>query len=791
MLDELGALFEDELVFNGVNAVTGGYGRPPLTTRTLARLIQGSPLPEDYRDFVAHQRQLGELTSVEDRLTRVTEGQLVRQTSEQEARLAELAFRAQRQAKWPVKPGAGDVARVEDVGWGVIYPADMPSTLREEIQEALQPLLELRWEQAGGLFRIYEGGSGYRAGERKDQFFARLGVSPGLVDPLEMPFYLLIVGTPEDIPYAFQYQLDVMRGVGRLDFGDDLDAYDAYARAVVAAEKGDVVLPRRAAFFAPSNAGDRATQISSRYLAQPLYENLTHSSLDFEVELSHEWELQPPFIGEGWATRRQLEQLLGGDPDQQPALLFTASHGIEFPVGHPAQIRHQGALLCQDWPGPGGHLRREHYFAGEDIAPDADLSGMMAFMFACYSAGTPQLDQFAIQAFKVREQIAKRGFTAALPQQLLKQGALAVLGHVERAWGYSFISPRGRLEHQAFITAMRTLMNGDPVGVATDTSFDMRYAEMSSDLSADLDELQWNADHLSDEELVHRWTATNDARSYVVLGDPAARLRFAAEEPGEEEAVEEAPAEEAPVEEAPPSIERPDLGPIVGPPEEPPPLDEILDETLAEAAAEPEIAAGTPEEAPTEHGPASAEPGAVVGEPRAAAVERESVFEQPEASSDEAERAPAAQGAVSWEAPVAVDLSREEAVVAFGLQDQFDRLRTSLQTFTAQLADSLGRAAEDIVTLDVRTYSTSDITRVAAALDAREEADAKLRALTRIRFDGDLQVYVPEKVDREVYQGLWVIHTAMVEEAQDSRAKFLATMAELATRLLDSLLIGS
>ncbi len=78
---------------------------------------------------------------------------------------------------------------------------------------------------------------------------------------------------------------------------------------------------------------------------------------------------------------------------------------------------------------------------------------------------------------------------------------------------------------------MHTLMNGNPVGLATDASFNMRYAEMSSDLSA-AEELQWDSGHLDDAELVHRWTANNDARNYVVLGDPAARLPLAHETGG-------------------------------------------------------------------------------------------------------------------------------------------------------------------------------------------------------------------------------------------------------------------
>ncbi len=73
-------------------------------------------------------------------------------------------------------------------------------------------------------------------------------MGPGLVDPREMPFYVMLVGTPEQIPYYFQYQLDVMRGVGRLDFGSDVDAYDRYARAVVASE-GDAFEPPTTCYF--------------------------------------------------------------------------------------------------------------------------------------------------------------------------------------------------------------------------------------------------------------------------------------------------------------------------------------------------------------------------------------------------------------------------------------------------------------------------------------------------------------------------------------------------------------
>jgi hypothetical protein len=718
MPEALRNFFEDQLVFNGVNAVTGDYGLPPLSSQRLARLIRGAPSPEDYREFVRAQKRVAGLSQIDDRLTRVTEEQLREQEADDSVRLEELKFKARSQAPWPVKPGAGDLARVEDVGWGAIFPAQMNPALSAAIMEALQPLFDHRQSQAGDLFCIYTGGLAYRRGERKDQYFQRLRVGPGLADPQEMPFYLMLVGTPDEIPYSFQYQLDVMRGVGRLDFGGDVEAYHAYALQVVAAESGAVTLPRRAAFFAPVNPGDRATELSGNYLVQPLYENLCVSAPEYEVELTHPWELVPPLLGEGQATHDQLGRLLGRDASQQPALLFTASHGVEFPPDHPAQLRHQGALLCQDWAGPGDDVQRAHYFTSDDVASSADLSGMMAFFFACHGAGTPELDQFAAQAFKVRERIASRNFTAALPQRLLKQGALAVLGHVERAWGYSFISPRGAIENQTFVTAMRLLMNGKPVGMATDSSFNMKYAELSSDLSADLDELKWDPDYMSAFELAHRWTANNDARSYVVIGDPAARLPLEPDRP--------APREQ------------PDLGTI----------------ELPEAELEPETDVDV-------DGEVEASASALISEP------------------------PAAQERV-----VSIDLAHEPAVVAFGLGDQFANLRNSLRDFTGQLATSLGKAAEEIVTLDIRTYTTSDLEALAQALDTRTEIDATLRALTRVAFDGDIQIYVPEKLDGGKEQALWMIHKSMVQEAQESRARFLATMAELATRLLDSLKIG-
>jgi hypothetical protein len=596
-----------------------------------------------------------------------------------------------------------DPKKLDQSGWAVIFPAEMDAKRKTAIQKALHKLLKRRQEQAGKLFKIYEGAQGYRRGETKDKFLQRHKVGAGAADPAQMPFYVLLIGSPEEIPYEFQYQLDVMRGVGRLDLGDDYNAYARYAESVVMAEEGKVKLPRRAAFFGVRTPGDKATQLSADYLVKPLYENLQVRQPDNDIKLEAEWQLDK-FIGQNQATKAQLKKLLGGDPAQTPALLLTASHGIEFPLSNPNQADCQGALLCQDWPGPGGSLSSDHYFAGKDLPANANVVGMIAMFFACYGAGTPKLDQFAAQAFKKRTEIAPYGFVAALPKRLLTNGALAVIGHVERAWGYSFVMASGDPDNQAFVTALRKLMNGEPVGLATDPSFNLRYADMSSALSVDMEERKYDPPYSSsDAELAQKWTANNDARGYIVLGDPAVRIPFA----GPDETPTERPAITASFDD---QVSLDDLG----------------------------IA------------PAAAQAGA------------------PEAESKALPAMPAKPG---------------DFAQSFGLSEQFSSLAGSVGQFTSQLAKALSDAATEIATLKVRTYTTDDMNAVSRSV--KEDMDkAKLRAMTTIAFDGDMQVYVPETATGEVDRALWQLHEQMVHEAQANRAQFLQAVAEMATNLL-------
>ncbi|WP_437752599.1 hypothetical protein [Sorangium sp. So ce1389] len=440
--------------------------------------------------------------------------------------LAVLADNARRHLSIPETPQPdptrGDsfstmpvMSEVAEMGWGVIFARDVPAGVRE----ALRPLLARREDQAGRLFKVLDFDASL---DTFQTWLARHGVAPGDRDETKIPFYLLLVGSPAAIPFEFQYLLDIEYAVGRVAF-DTAAEYEAYARAVVDYERAQVRLAEReVVYWGPRHEGDSATELSADCLLDPLANGGGAARTVAETRRFRSSQR----IAAGGTKEHLLDALHRDRQRLPPAVLFTASHGLSWPKHHARHATDQGALLCQGWE-RFTPVQPEHCVSGADVGDDARVHGLVAFSFACFSAGTPAVDNFRRHRADPPAPLADRPFISALPRRLLAHpngGALAVIGHVDRAWGFSIRPPGIGARVQPFRTSLNLIMHGLPVGLAT-TDFSQRYATLCANLLTRLDALDGSRGPMSDRELAIAWIERNDAQNYVLLGDPAARLR--------------------------------------------------------------------------------------------------------------------------------------------------------------------------------------------------------------------------------------------------------------------------
>lgn len=411
-----------------------------------------------------------------------------------------------------------DPKSLADSGWAVVFAQNTPFS----VKEALQPLLDRRKSQVGdALFRTFEGPEAPEIGESPIKWLSRHNVSLNVVNPAQgVPYYVLFVGSPEQISFEFQYTIDLYWAVGRLFF-ETAEEYANYANTVISYETASTIPhSRRVAVFAPTHPFDRATQMFTRDVANSLLAGGNGLKPLGERQM---------FKAEGLlsenATKKNMTELLRGRlTPAPPAVLFSGSHGMGFRLDDTRLIDNQGALVCQDWKGYGA-ISEDEWFSWKDVPNDARIHGLIYFCFACYGGGCPQFDNFQ-RAANPPTQIAPKALIARLPQSLLSWpagGALAVVAHVDRAWAYSFVGTSGSPQVQGFYDVLAGLFLGDRVGVATDR-FNTRWAALSTELSDTLDRKS-QGQNISDNEIASAWVARDDARNYVLLGDPAVRLR--------------------------------------------------------------------------------------------------------------------------------------------------------------------------------------------------------------------------------------------------------------------------
>ena len=415
-----------------------------------------------------------------------------------------------------------DSDNLAQAGWSILFAANMNQD-QAAVKQALKPLLDRRRQQAAARYLEFEGETGYAKDQEADAWLSDRGASLAVVNPSQgVPYYLLLVGSADDIPFEFQYDLDTFFAVGRLYF-ETVEEYARYATNMVAYEDAATVPHGKTiALFVTRNDGDAATGLLHDRVGIPL------AAGDPDAGFKPLGEDQGYTITKRFAanaTKCELLNVLGAKTDAGvPALLFTGSHGVAFSPNDTNQKMKQGALLTQSWKGPGTAVTPDTYLTADEISRSPAILGSIHYFFACYSAGCPTHDTYSYDANDTPVAIANQTIIARLPQQMLLNGAQAVIGHIDRAWAFSFQSRSGVAVVQNLRDSLVRILQGRRVGDAMDV-FNQRWSVLSGQLLKLVQRRSAAPAAVSASRLANSWVERDDARNYIILGDPAAKLR--------------------------------------------------------------------------------------------------------------------------------------------------------------------------------------------------------------------------------------------------------------------------
>ena len=320
---------------------------------------------------------------------------------------------------------------------------------------------------------------------------------------------LLLAGPLADLPWSLQQRLGGRYATGRLSL-NSVEDYANYAHRVVAAEAA----PRKdrgkdTLLFAPVH--DVATQITHDALLFPLGQTL----------MQRQQGLSQVTLFAQKARREQLMEHLESLPPR--GLWVFGGHGCQPTSWSEARL---GELFDQ---------QKVTFHAGCVASMSRCLEQGIAVLIACHGAGrrnsveTEPLLGGGPQAGDAGELLSP------LPTAMLThpRGPLAVVAHVDSTYLISFGDKNFKLPgngEQPGVQPLQAmtgkLVQGERLGLSLHT-FRQQLSRRVDKLRAELQRQHGQGADFREEEqtrLVQAWLAWNDSRSWVVLGDPWARL---------------------------------------------------------------------------------------------------------------------------------------------------------------------------------------------------------------------------------------------------------------------------
>jgi hypothetical protein len=389
------------------------------------------------------------------------------------------------------------------VGWGVVL-ADGAS-----IPDALQQLIEQRSTPVSPAPVLY-----YLPGPSMRGFLRRNGqdlpisTAPRGLGPGAIPKYLLIYGTPEDIPWQVQYHLNAVCCVGRLTLtGTSLENYikallTNWAKATARTDTAVVW----AVEYKPSDA---MTTLMRQAIAQPVF-----NCISKDGQLANRSQLVAPST---------TESLIRALEERRPGLIVTTSHGQTAPLDDIAQMSADLGLLVDT---------NERLLRGDELLQKWQPSGAIWYAHACCSAGcdaTSLFDGIAAPGTEVDlilKSLTRIGARAApFPEALLgaEEPLRAFVGHVEPTFDWML---RQRFTGQYLTDPIKEalydrLYQPMPLGLALRSIYEQLgaiYAEYDENIRV------YNEDANNAPNVLYHAMLARDVQSLVVLGDPTAML---------------------------------------------------------------------------------------------------------------------------------------------------------------------------------------------------------------------------------------------------------------------------
>jgi hypothetical protein len=398
-----------------------------------------------------------------------------------------------------------------DVGWGVVAAeteglTEVQKKTSSDLPEPIQALIKDRgnapvfryrpgWDQRFRLLRCYSRG-----------IDVAIGQSPEGLGRESIPRYLLVAGTPDQVPWELQYVLNGHYAAGRLHLtGEALENYVTALRSDWAESTAHT---KNAVIWAVNQGASDITGLMRDSVAAKVY-----AKLSSDTDLAEGTKF---LDGSGAATAPMLANALSG---AKPGLVVTTSHGQTFPLDNLELLgAGLGLLVDQDYTS----------------VPVADLlaawqpDGAIWYAHACCSAGSSSqtlfdgLSQEGSEVDRVLKGVAKLGNRVApLPTALLgaKKPARAFIGHVEPTfdWTLRNIDSRQMLTDSIQQALYGELYQPSPIGHAFRKCYD-KLGSLYTSYDADL--VEFGRGGTTRDAMLKDLLCARDVQSTVILGDP-------------------------------------------------------------------------------------------------------------------------------------------------------------------------------------------------------------------------------------------------------------------------------